>query len=148
LNLENHIGLIMTKSLRKMNLLFNHEFNQFRITSEQWSLLKCLDEGGITVKDITQAVGKDQGNVTRILDLLVKRGLVKRRSNPNDGRSSLVYLTEEGKGLMVSLIPIDEKIHNVIMEGLSEEEKILFNGVISKFNQNVNEYQNLGVSSK
>lgn len=126
MNNEDHVGFILTKSIRNMNMLFANEFNHYRITSEQWSLLKCLDEGGITVKDITRMTEKDQGNVTRILDLLVKKGLVKRCSNPNDGRSILVSLTLEGTELTRKLIPIDEKVHNVIMDGLSEEEKKCF----------------------
>lgn len=80
---EDAVGFVMTKTLRNMNVLFNHEFKQYGLTSEQWSLLKSLhEEDGITIKELTQRVEKDQGNVTRILDLLTKKSLIKRCINP------------------------------------------------------------------
>ncbi|WP_052339595.1 MarR family winged helix-turn-helix transcriptional regulator [Gorillibacterium massiliense] len=135
--LEDHVGFIMTKALRNLNLLFNQEFNRYGITSEQWSLLKRLDDQeGVSIKDLAQGVGKDQGNVTRILDLLEKRGFVKRCSNPNDKRSSLIYFTNAGKELTERLMPIDEKVHQIAVDGLSKNEFALFTRVLSQIDKN------------
>lgn len=136
-----HVGFAIAKTLRHFNLLFNQEFNEFGITSEQWSLLKRLKgQEGISIKDLAQRVEKDQGNVTRILDLLEKRGLVERRSNQNDRRSSLIYFTEEGRDLVENLMPIDEKVHEIAIDGISEPELIMFMQVLSKINQNAKKY--------
>ncbi|WP_336765924.1 MarR family winged helix-turn-helix transcriptional regulator [Paenibacillus sp. USHLN196] len=141
MNFEEAIGFAMTKTLRNMNVLFNHEFKQYGITSEQWILLKSLEEkDGISIKDLTHSVEKDQANVTRILDLLARKGLVKRCNNPNDKRSSLVFLTGEGSQLTKHLIPLDEKVQEFALEGLSEEELLQFKKLLSQINQNVRQY--------
>lgn len=138
MKLDDAIGFIINSTGRNLILLLNHKFTQYGITSEQWSLLKRLEEqDGVSIKDLTHRVEKDQGNVTRILDVLEKRELVKRTPNPDDKRSSLVFLTEEGKGLMENLIPIDEELQEVILNGVSKEELTLFKKIISKINDNV-----------
>lgn len=138
MKLDDAIGFIINSTGRNLILLLNHKFTQYGITSEQWSLLKRLEEqDGVSIKDLTYRVEKDQGNVTRILDVLEKRELVKRTPNPDDKRSSLVFLTEEGKGLMENLIPIDEELQEVILNGVSKEELTLFKKIISKINDNV-----------
>ena len=40
--------------------------------------------------------------VTRIVDALVERGLVVRRPSPDDARSTLVEITDEGRRLLVA----------------------------------------------
>jgi len=138
LRLDDAIGFIINNTGRNLTLLLNKKFSQYGITTEQWTLLKRLDEqDGINIKELTQRVGKDQGNVTRILELLEKGGLVKRTPNPADKRSSLVFLTEEGKGITENLIPIDEELHRNALNGLSEEDLTVFKKVISKINENI-----------
>lgn len=138
MKLDDAVGFIINSTGRNLILLLNQKFSQYGITSEQWSLLKRLEEqDGVIIKDLTQRVEKDQGNVTRILDVLEKRGLVKRTPNPDDKRSSLVFLTEEGKGLMENLIPIDEELQEMILKGVCKEELTLFKKILSKINDNV-----------
>ncbi|MGE7667163.1 MarR family winged helix-turn-helix transcriptional regulator [Ureibacillus composti] len=138
MRLDDAIGFIINNTGRNLTLLLNKKFSQYGITTEQWTLLKRLDEqDGINIKELTQRVGKDQGNVTRILELLEKGGLVKRTPNPADKRSSLVFLTEEGKGITENLIPIDEELHRNALNGLSEEDLTVFKKVISKINENI-----------
>ncbi|QHW33478.1 MarR family transcriptional regulator [Paenibacillus rhizovicinus] len=137
MKLDDHVGFMVTKTLRQLNVLFNQEFNAYGITSEQWSLLKRLDaQEGISMKDLAQAAEKDQGNVTRILDLLEKRAYVRRSANPNDKRSTLVYLTPAGKELTERLIPLDIRVHEAAVEGLTEEELAVFARVLDTIAHN------------
>jgi DNA-binding MarR family transcriptional regulator len=141
MKLDDHIGFILTKALRHLNVLFNHEFSSYGITSEQWSLLKRLDEEeGISIKELAQAAGKDQANVTRILDVLEKRDFIARSSNPKDKRSTLVYFTQVGRELTERLIPVDTNLHEVAVHGLSEEDLASLTRVLAKINQNANQF--------
>ncbi|PWW07172.1 MarR family transcriptional regulator [Paenibacillus cellulosilyticus] len=144
MKLDNHIGFLLTKTLRQLNCVFNSEFSHYGITSEQWSLLKRLTEQeGSSIKDLAQAVEKDQANVTRIVDVLEKRGLVKRSANPDDKRSTLIYFTNEGKELTASLAPTDEKVHQIAVDGLTEQEIAQFSQVLAKIHQNAHQYLNI-----
>ena len=139
MKLDDAIGFIINNTGRNLILLLNQAFSKYGITAEQWTVLKRLDEqDGISIKGLTKRVGKDQGNVTRIVDVLVKKGVVKRTSNPEDKRSSLVYLTEEGKEVTKNLIPIDKKVHDTALHGLSQEDLTLLKQILFKINENVN----------
>lgn len=144
MKLDDHVGFMLAKTVRNLTFLLNNEFSQYGITTEQWSLLKKLHEQeGSSIKDLAQGVGKDQANVTRILDVLEKRGLVQRCSNPNDKRSTLIRFTTEGKELTESLIPIDANVHEIAVDGLSEQDFIALKQLLSKLNHNVDQYLTL-----
>ncbi|MBM7567187.1 MarR family winged helix-turn-helix transcriptional regulator [Paenibacillus sacheonensis] len=141
IKLDDAVGFILTKTLRNLNLLFNQEFSPSGITSEQWCLVKRLDEqDGISIKELTLGVGKDQANVTRILAILEQRGFVQRSPHPNDGRSSLVYLTGAGKELAARLNPIDERIQAIAVDGLSEEEVQFLRRTLAKLSHNADKH--------
>lgn len=48
---------------------------------------------------------EDYSNVTRLVDSLVRKGLLERRPDPGDRRSHLIFLTERGHELAERLIP-------------------------------------------
>lgn len=82
------------------------------LTPEQWGLLwkVARREGGLQA-DLADPVLKDHPNVTKMLDVLEKKGLVEREPDPNDRRSKEVWLTEQGKALLDKHLPqlIEEK---------------------------------------
>ncbi|GMK37655.1 transcriptional regulator [Paenibacillus sp. CCS19] len=148
MKLDQHVGFLLSKTLRQLNCLFNQEFSQHGITSEQWSILKRMHEQeGSSIKDLALGVGKDQANVTRILDVLEKRGLVERCANPDDKRSSLLYFTEEGKKLTETLVPADAKVHQIAIDGLSEQQMEQFAQMLAAINHNAQQYLTKSKSS-
>jgi DNA-binding MarR family transcriptional regulator len=59
--------------------------------------------------------GVPRANVTSIIDRLVERGLVSRQENPDDRRSHILSLTEEGKSQVERLLEIGAtKIRGVL----------------------------------
>ena len=68
-------------------------------TDGSWMALVRLDEEGenLTQAALSQVLGIDRSNLVRILDQLEGRGLVERRSDPNDRRAHRLFLTPEGK---------------------------------------------------
>ncbi|MFC7392738.1 MarR family winged helix-turn-helix transcriptional regulator [Scopulibacillus cellulosilyticus] len=113
----------------------------YDITPEQWTVLRYLGgQDGITQKDLSQKSGKDQATVTRILDILDRKGWIERRANADDRRSYLVYFTEEGKALRDKLEPLMQEIYEKVFDGISEEKLEVFLEVLSQVNDNL-EYE-------
>src|SRR5579863_7950681 len=57
------------------------------ITIDQWIVLKTISEkSGISQRVIAENVFKDEASVTRIIELLVKKGLLTRNFNSDDRR--------------------------------------------------------------
>jgi len=123
LNLEDSFGFILNNTGRRVTQLLNLYLLPHDITTEQFSLLRRLNEqDGISQKELAKRVGKDQTNITRILDQLERKGLAIRKPNQEDRRSTLAYVTEEGRALDAILVPIEQEVIRQVLADLSEED--------------------------
>lgn len=76
----------------------NNRLKDLGITlSQSFVLLSLLEQDGSSVKAIASALQLDSPAVTGLVDRLAKQGLVSRQEDPNDRRSTLVFLTPEGQ---------------------------------------------------
>ncbi|WP_211881396.1 MarR family winged helix-turn-helix transcriptional regulator [Pseudarthrobacter albicanus] len=62
--------------------------------SELAVLKRVIAEPGMTVSQLTAALGLRQSNASAAVRALVDRGLVRRKSSPSDRRLALLYPTE------------------------------------------------------
>ncbi len=126
---------------RAMNLLANN-LKPFAITPEQWTVLNQIAiHTGLNQKEVATRVGKDQPTTTRILDLLVKKGLIRREISQQDRRAFLLHVTEKGKKLIESTIPIEQECERLMTEGIDPEQMKLFWAIISQMNENIKRYK-------
>ncbi len=110
----------------------------YDITFEQWTVLNVLYvEPGIIQSEIAEKTYKDKTNVTRILDVLSKKGYVIRESHEKDRRSSCIYLTDKGKKMFEDLIPCVEFINEQFSKGIMDTELELFNSILERICKNV-----------
>ena len=65
-------------------------------TSEAVALRELEVNGSLTPSDIAQRTGLTSSSVTNLVDRLERLGLARRRAHPDDRRSVLIDLTEEG----------------------------------------------------
>ena len=54
---------------------------------------------------LAEKILKSTGNITMVVDNLVKRQLVERKRDPDDRRCITIHLTEAGQQLMQELFP-------------------------------------------
>ncbi|MFZ7104102.1 MAG: MarR family winged helix-turn-helix transcriptional regulator [Peptococcaceae bacterium] len=117
------MGFLLGRTNQKLINRLSRELREYNITPEQWALLNLLmDEDGILQKELSVKSGKDQTTITRALDNLNKKNYIERCSSPNDRRAFLIYLTDEGRGLMERLVPIAKNLLNEIFKGFSQKE--------------------------
>ena len=62
-------------------------------------------EGSIRMSDLASAIHLSPSGMTRRIDAMVRRGLVRRESCPTDRRASNVLLTDEGCALLREAAP-------------------------------------------
>ena len=95
----------------------------FDLTPEQWGLLSRLWETeGIHQSILAERTGKDRHNITRILNLLEKKGLTRRVPDPDDRRRYNIYLTEAGRALRKKLPPIVIDLLQKCFTGLTQKD--------------------------
>ncbi len=113
--------------------LKNHD-----LTIEQLHILKQLSlVSGQTQSQLCGGVGKSPANITRMLDRLEKKGSVIRKNNPDDRRSILVSLTEEGESLLAEVKVLFEGFSPEVVAGISLEKQKIAVSVLKKILQNV-----------
>ena len=134
---KSSVGYVISNTGRKLNQKLQQLFHDYDVTPEQWSLLMCLDEhDGITHKDLAQRADKDPANITRLVDQLERKELVRRAANPGDRRSQLLYVTDNGRKIARTLAPIEADFVKQMLTGISEEEILAFMAFMDKIIKN------------
>ncbi len=91
----------------------------FDITIDQWLLLKTLQEApDATQQQIGEKVFKDFASITRMVELLVKKGLLKRKQHADDRRRFQLKLTKEAEQVIEGVQPIIEMNRRQALEGI------------------------------
>lgn len=109
----------------------------FGLTSSQWNALNQLNEyGDMTQKELADHLNKEPATVVRLLDRLVKHGLVKRTSHPEDRRANIVGITPEAVDLLATIEPYAAERADRIAEGVSDEDLAVFFNVLETVRQN------------
>jgi DNA-binding MarR family transcriptional regulator len=149
MQLNDYIGFIFNNASRKFNQFAMSFFKPYDLTPEQAGIIRRLGEQeGISQKELSIRMAKDQTNITRLLDQLEKKSLVRRGTNNEDRRSFLAYLTEAGKEMNEKIILIESEIMEIVFKGLSDERKNLLKEVIEEISENINVYNEIGSNNE
>ena len=134
-------SFLLDRTARKVKQYAQQKFKsgEFDVTVDQWLVLKNLSENHLLSQtELAQLVFKDHPTLTRIIDLLCKKGYMERIPNPNDRRSFQLHLTTSGeekiRALRTQILEIKENAWENLNETDFEEFKRILNTI----------YMNLG----
>ena len=115
------IAMLYTKAEKIMDLFFS----TFGITTAQYNILALLAEDNGTVNQLTisKRMLVSQGNITRILDKLVRAALITRVEDKQDRRHKCIALTAKGKALYKKIKPEYDKFLNLLSKPILEKEQ-------------------------
>jgi DNA-binding MarR family transcriptional regulator len=74
-----------------------------RISSLQHAVLRMLQFETLTISDISQRLGLDPSTLVRAVDVLERRKLAQRGSDPLDRRRHPITITGEGRALVAAV---------------------------------------------
>lgn len=110
-----YIKLAGSKGLRE-NKLEN-------LTLEQYGLLFALHfEDGLYQRQLSKALLKDRPNITRLVSILKKIGMVEKIRDEENKKIFKIYLTKKGREEIERLIPIRNKFFNDAFRGISKKD--------------------------
>jgi DNA-binding MarR family transcriptional regulator len=94
------------------------------MTMARFDLLASLyRHDGQTLAGLSRALLVTAGNVTGLVDRAERDGVVERRPDPDDRRASRVWLTDRGRTLIKSVLPIHDKQVHEMLSGLPREDR-------------------------
>jgi len=125
------INLIYT--FNWVNEKINRRFEPFDITQQQFNILRILRGAGqpLSTLQIRQRMLDKMSDTSRIVDRLVKKGMVKKSVCREDRRLVDVLLTDKGKKLLQSMDGMNEEMES-IFKYLSNDEAKLLNVLLDK----------------
>lgn len=132
------LGFILNRTSIQSKALFTQKIKEFDISPEQWSLVfRVVESNGLTQKELSDSTYKDQANITRSIDRLERKGLLKRVSNQMDRIIINIYPTEKAINLVEKIIPISSRFNNYLTENFTEEEKNQLIKLLNKVYENL-----------
>jgi len=116
-----------------VNEKFNRYFEPFDITQQQFNILRILRGAGspLSTLQIRQRMLDKMSDTSRIVDRLIRKGLVKKTVCREDRRLVDVLLTDKGKKLLQSMDVLNEEM-DTIFKNLNEQESRQLNVLLDK----------------
>ena len=113
-------------------------FRPAGITDQQFNVLRILKGGpaeGSLILELRRRILARRADVPRLVDRMVKAGLVTRRADPEDRRGCLVQLTPAGAELEARLAPVHEALCREVAGLLTGEEREALLGLLQRFRE-------------
>ena len=111
----------------------------YDLTVDQWLVLNMLRQTpGASQQEIADKVFKDNASVTRMVDLLVKKGFVKRSPSKSDRRKTLIELTYAGKNLIQKAGVVVKRYRRDALTGIPSAELARMQATLKKIISNCN----------
>src|ERR1700722_10544117 len=99
--LEMQIGFVLRRAHQRHGAIFAECIDELGLTPTQFSALtKIRDEGSVSQGQLGRLTSMDPTNILGVVQRLTQRGLVSRRPDPDDARSTLLTLTPAGQNLV------------------------------------------------
>jgi len=121
----------------------DQRLKNYDLTVEQLQVLKHSDvDRGLAQSQLSLLTTKSPANMTRILDRLEKKSRIVRKKNPDDRRSTLVFLTKEGEALRDEVINLFNSLRSTLGDGIEEERQLIAMEVLLAIRNNIEKISN------
>lgn len=135
------LGFAMEKTVKMMRLTFNRLLllhPEAEVTVDQWILINILHKYGVLSQ---QALGeytfKDAPTVTRMIDLMVEKGLVTRQADVKDRRKFNISLTDTGTKMFKISEKVAHEFRASAYEGIHDSELETLDTILKKIFDNL-----------
>lgn len=124
LRLDEYLPYRLSVASNAVSRLISRAYDRrFGLAIPQWRLVCVLAESegtGLTQAEIVGRTEMDKVTVSRAAQVLLKRKLVARRDNKDDGRSHVLSLTDQGQALYGEIAPVALGYEQTLLAGLDE----------------------------
>lgn len=135
---DNHIGYLLQQVSHLSQQLYNEKLEREGVSFSQDRVLSLLYKNdGATQSELQKGLFIKPSSLTKLIDILEQKKLVRRINNERDGRVKTIILTEEGKQLEKKLWNIKELVEAEVTRFLTKDEKYLFRKHLKQVRKNL-----------
>lgn len=116
----------------------SHALRPFGISVMFWRVLAVLQESdGHNISYLSSKLAIDRSNLSRIVDLMARDGLIERRTPPHDRRNVLVCITAAGRQKVDEAYPSVLQLVESTLDGFSVQERQTLLSLLKRMRNNV-----------
>jgi len=131
--LTHRTGNLISHVAALMHVSFGRRLKKYDVTRSQWMIMAAIfGNDAETAADIAKIWKLDATAVTRLVDRLEAKGLVKRIHDVADRRINRLELTEQGQRLSPILKDEADANHDYVFGALTETEEKQLRKLLSK----------------
>jgi DNA-binding MarR family transcriptional regulator len=139
------LGLLIAGARRSIKQAATRRLGRRRLSAQQFWLLVALHEQPCpSLRDLAERRLMDSPTASRMVEVLVRRGLVRIEGCPEDRRRRSVALTAPGAALARELRPLALELRAAIRGGFSEAEAETFRRMLLRVIANVERLEKNG----
>ena len=123
----------------------NRDFRKWDLTCSQHAIIAYLfDHKSVetTQRDLEETFSLKNPTVTGLLNLLEKKGMIQRVTNPKDRRSNIIKLTEKSRVLEKQLTASRKMAEDAILKGFTPDEKQQLESFMRRLMDNIQNFFN------
>lgn len=112
---------------------------KFGITPDQYVILYLLTENDEIMyqRQLAEILFKDRANISRIIDIMHKNGLVEKIPESHGRKIYKLVVTEKGKNIKENIFQTDIDLRNAIRKDITPEELAVTFQTLEKMNFNI-----------
>lgn len=125
MNVKESLGFLTITTNRLMSAYFRKRLVESGIdlTAEQWGVLALLwERGSIAQDELAHTVCVDKSSLSRVLDVMERRGLVTRKRDPGDARRKILFPTPASEAFKAPCYAAAESSMRLILGGVCDTD--------------------------
>lgn len=127
------IGRLINRVRVEVMEALDRELARYDMSAAQLIVLATLANGDAdSASGLCKGISYDPGAMTRMLDRLEQKGLIRRRPNPDDRRSVNLELTAAGRVLYPQLAATKDAVQTRFLRGFSKDEVQMLESLLSR----------------
>lgn len=123
----------LAKHMKEKNLPITPD--QFRLLTHLWQ------NDGCSQQELAVGSLRDRANVTRIIDILEREGIVERKDHENDRRVFKIHLTKKGKALEKDAMTCGKAAIDDALKGVNKSDLEICMKVLNKTIENLSQHK-------
>lgn len=129
---------LMGQSMRLIGKRAQELYAEYDLNRAQSGILFALhQEDSMSQKELAKCLNVTPPSITSMIKKMEQEGYITRKADEQDQRVMRLTLAQKGKDCIAYVIKTAEKLEEIVFEGMSAEEKMLFRRLLMQILENL-----------
>ena len=124
IRLDDFLPYLLNRIVNRLNQNLAEDLKAIGVSLQHYRVLAVLVAGeGRTINELAVYTVTDQSTLSKLLDRMEAKGLVRRRPDSSDGRAVNIHLTARGRKAYAEILPLALNHYERAIKGLTKPER-------------------------